>query len=169
MLSAFAAATDLARGRIYNWQTVPALLLGLAVSAWLAGWGGLGDSLLGATGGLFFYGWMFALGIMGGGDVKWLMALGAWGGLHYAQEVAILGLLLGGVMALGLLIVTGRFVNFARRMMRFLLTLFVRELELEMPQVDRKFTMPFGVPIGIAAVWSAYSHPLLSWGFRPWP
>jgi hypothetical protein len=78
-LSIGAAATDLLWGRIYNWLTAPALVFGLAVSAGLGGWSGLGDSLLGALAGLLLYGWMFWLRVLGGGDVKLLMALGAWG------------------------------------------------------------------------------------------
>jgi prepilin peptidase CpaA len=169
LLSSVAMATDLARGRIYNWLTLPGLLSGFAFSAWLGGWAGLGDSVLGATAGLLFYGWMFWLRAMGGGDVKLLMALGAWGGFHYAEEVALLGIVLAGPMAALILLFKGRLLDFGRRMARFVLTLVVRELEPEVPQIDHKLTMPFGIPIGAAAIWSVVAHPLLSWGFKPWP
>jgi prepilin peptidase CpaA len=169
LISAVAAVTDLLRGRIYNWLTGPALLAGLGAAAWLRGWGGLGDATLGACAGLLFYGWMFWLRVMGGGDVKLLMALGAWGGLAFTEEVALLGVLLGGVLAAVMLALKGKMLPFAAKMKRFLLTLFVSELELEMPRVDRKLTMPFGVPIAAAAIWSVLSHPLVAWGFRPWP
>jgi hypothetical protein len=53
-------------------------------------------------------------------------------------------------------------------MRRFVTTLLVKELELEMPRVDHKLKMPVGLPIAAAAVWSALSHPLLRWGFTPW-
>jgi prepilin peptidase CpaA len=112
---------------------------------------------------------MFWLGVMGGGDVKLLMALGAWGGLAFTEEVAVLGVLLGGALAVALLASRGRLLAFIGKMRRFLLTVFVKELELELPKVDRKLTMPFGIPIAAAAIWSAVAHPLLSWGFRPWP
>jgi prepilin peptidase CpaA len=168
-ISLAAAVTDVLRGRIYNWLTLPALLCGFAAAFWLRGWSGAGDALLGASAGLLFYGWMFALRLMGGGDVKLLMALGAWGGLAFTEEVALLGVLLGGVFAALLLVFKGRAFAFYAKMKRFLLTVFVRELELQLPEIDRKLTMPFGVPIAAAAIWSAVSHPLLAMGFRPWP
>jgi prepilin peptidase CpaA len=169
VLASVAIATDLARGRIYNWLTLPGLLMGLAYAAAVGGWVGLGDSALGAGCALLLYGWLFWLNAMGGGDVKLLMAMGAWGGLAYSQEVAFLSLFLGGVLALFILLLKGRLPSFLRRMSRFLLTLLVRELEVEMPHVDRKLTMPYGIPIGIAGVWTALSHPLLNWGFHTWP
>lgn len=168
VISAIAAITDVACGKIFNGLTVPALLGGLAASAYWGGWAGLGDGLLGAFVGLLLYGWMFWLGVMGGGDVKLLMALGAWGGFAYVQEVAVLGVLLGGVLAVFWLGLKGRLPAFVRKMRRFVMSLMIKELELEMPQVDHKLTMPFGVPIAAAAIWSAVSHPLVRWGFSPW-
>lgn len=168
VISAIAAISDVAAGKIYNWLTLPALVSGLGAAAYFGGWSGLGDAALGAGFGLILYGWMFWLRVMGGGDVKLLMALGAWGGFAFVQEVAILGVLLGGVLALAWLGLHGRMAAFLRKMRRFLLTLFIKELELELPELDRKLTMPFGLPIAAAAVWSAVSHPLLRWGFSPW-
>jgi prepilin peptidase CpaA len=169
LISVIAAATDFARGRIYNWLTLPALLAGFALSVWFGGWSGLEDSAAGAGAGLLLYGWMFWLGAMGGGDVKLLMALGAWGGFHFAEEVALLGLLLGGIFAGFILLFKGRLADFSRRMWHFIQTVMVRELEPEAPKIDHKLTMPFGIPIGAAAIWSIWAHPLLGWGFKPWP
>lgn len=168
-VSLVAAATDLAWGRIYNWLTVPALLAGLCAAAWLKGWSGLADAALGAAAGLLFYGWMFWLRVMGGGDVKLLMALGAWGGVAFTEEVAVLGVLLGGLFAAAMLAFKGRLLGFVAKMRRFLLSIFVSELSVELPKVDRTLTMPFGVPIAAAAIWSVLAHPLIAWGFRPWP
>jgi prepilin peptidase CpaA len=168
LISSVAAIMDVATGRIYNWLTLPALLAGLFASAWLGGWAGLGDAALGAVAGLVLYGWMFWLRVMGGGDVKLLMALGAWGGFAYVQEVAALGVMLGGALAVVLLAFQGKLVAFLRKMRRFVTSLLIKELELELPKVDRKLTMPFGPPIAVAAIWTAVSHPLLRWGFTPW-
>jgi len=168
-LSLAAAATDLIWGRIFNWLTASALVLGMAVSFWSGGLHGLGESVLAALLGLALYGWMFWLGFMAGGDVKFLMALGAWGGLRYVEEVAVLAVLVGGAFALVALFFRGRLPDLAKRLFAFLRTVVIPELEVEPMKIDRKHTMPFGVPIAIAAVWVATAHPLVAWGMPLWP
>ena len=163
-ISGVAIITDLWRNRIYNWLTLPALLAGLVVSGIHGGWHGLGDGLLGVVAGFALYGWMFWLRVMGAGDVKLLMALGAWGGLHYCLQTAALGIMLGGVMAFLILVATGRAPDFLRRMYRFLLTIFVRELEVEAPKIDHSLKMPFGVSLAVAAIWIALSNPFEALG-----
>lgn len=99
VIAAIAAYTDFRRRKIHNWLTFPAAAAGLVAGLALGGWQGGLDSLLGAFAGLLLLGWMFPLGIMGAGDVKFLMALGAWGGVHYALYTAVLGVLVGGLIA----------------------------------------------------------------------
>lgn len=167
-ISFVAAATDLARGKIYNWLTLPAIALGLVAQAAVGGLGGLLSGLAGAGVGLLAYGGLFLLRAMGGGDVKLVMALGAWGGPRFAADVALLGLVLGGLLGLVMMLVTGRAPGFVRRLYRFLLTVFVRELAVEVPKIDQKFKMPYGLPIAAAAIWVAIWNPLEKWGLRLW-
>lgn len=168
-ISATAAVTDLAFGRIYNWLTLSAVLAGIVASFFSGGWHGVLGALGGVLAGLILYGWMFFVGAMGGGDVKLLMALGAWGGPRYAEEVAVLGVLLGGAMALLVMLFSGRLPGFFTRMKHFLQTLLIKELQVEKPKIDWKFTLPYGVPIAVAAVWVAWSHPLAGMGMPLWP
>jgi prepilin peptidase CpaA len=164
LLAAVASVTDVARGRIYNWLTLPLTLAALIFATVTQSWSGLGHSLLGLALGLLLYGWMFWIGVLGGGDVKLLMAFGAWGGAQYVGEVALMGILLGGAMSILMLLSQGHLVNFGKKLYRFILSLAVKELEVEMVQVNRKLTMPFGVPISLAAVWVLLGHPLEHWG-----
>jgi prepilin peptidase CpaA len=164
-----ALVTDLVWGRIFNWLTLPALLSGMAVSFHVGGLSLLGASALGVFLGLVFYGPLFAARWIGGGDVKLLMAFGAWGGPQFVTEVALLAILVGGVMAFVILVSRGKIRGFAQRMFRFFLSLFVRELEIEAPQIDHKLQMPFGIPIVIASVWISYADPFEKWGMRVWP
>lgn len=164
LISLVAMTTDLTKGKIYNWLTLPAMGVGILVSFWLGEWSGLWHSLLGVGVGFLLYGWMFAIGIMGAGDVKLLMAFGAWGGAKYAFSVGLLGVILGGGFALIALLVSGRLLSFLKRIYRFLLTVFVRELELEVPKLDRTHTIPFGVALSISAVWIVISNPLKTMG-----
>jgi prepilin peptidase CpaA len=151
-LAIVASGTDLFFGRIYNWLTLSMGLLGVIYAGIAAGWPGVGAAFLGIFAGLLIYGWMFWIRVLGGGDVKLLMAFGAWGGAHYVLNVAFLGILFGGVMALLVLVFKGRIGSFFRRAYRFIQTLMVRELEVEKFHVDKKQTMPFGIPIAVAAV-----------------
>ena len=158
--SVTAAGMDLAYGRIFNWFTVSMGALGLVYAVFSGGLHGLGAALLGILAGFVLYSWLFMLGVLGGGDVKLLMALGAWGGAHFALDVATLGIAIGGVMGLGLMLVTGKIRSFAARLYRFILTLTVKELEAETFKIDRKTKMPFGLPIAIAAVWVRFKGPI---------
>ncbi len=166
--SLLACATDLARGKIYNWLTLPVLLLAFAVSFAEGGWPMLAQSLLGASVGFALFGWLFFFGVLGGGDVKLLMAIGAWGDFHLTIEVALLSIILGGIMALGWLFFTKRLKDFWQRIRGSALSLWISELDFVAPAIDRKQTMPFGVPIAVAAVWGELAHPLLQWGILPW-
>lgn len=168
-LAAASAITDLIWGRIPNWMTGPALLAGIVMSTATLGLAGLGESVGGIFLGLAVFGWMFWLGFLGGGDVKLLMALGAIVGPRFAIEVAFLSVMLGGAMALAILVGSGRISSFVKRMKRFILTLLVRELQLETPLIDKKSKMPFGLPMAIAALWIIWADPLPRWGISLWP
>lgn len=179
-ISVFAAVTDFLWRKIFNLLTVPAALAGFLFSLYYIGLEGLGDSLLGFCAGFVLYGWMYGLNIVGGGDVKLLMALGAWGGFRFSVEVAVLGVLIGGAISFLILLFAGRLVGFVQRMYVFLLSVVVHELEFQAPKVDQTLTMPFGISISIAAIWTNLSHPLNgllngslnslihSWGFQLW-
>jgi len=105
---------------------------------------------------------------MGAGDVKLLMAFGALGGPSFAGEVALLGIMVGGIMAIFILISRKRFSSFINKISVFIFSLTHRDTALQIPKADENLKMPFGVAISIAAVWTILSQPLLKWGIRPW-
>ncbi len=102
-----AAATDVWKFKVYNVLTLPVLALGLATSALLGGWAGLGASLLGAGFGFGILVIFFALGGVGAGDVKLLAAVGAWLGPFWTVHVFIASALAAGGYALVLLLLQG--------------------------------------------------------------
>lgn len=168
LLSFAAAAVDVARSKIPNLLTLPALILGLVLSIALSGWAGAQDSLLGVGVTFLSYIWIYALGWLGAGDVKLLMALGALGGWRYGLDVAVLSIGLGGLIALVILLVKRKLPGFVRRIYRFVLSRSIRGLEPESLQVDESEKFPFGVAIGIAAVWNLTGYPLQALGWRLW-
>lgn len=168
LIAVVSAVTDFLYGKIYNWLTLPAIIFGLMAGAMFGSWAGLGNSALGVGSALVLYGWMYWVGVMGAGDVKLLMAFGAWGGFHYSVDVAIVGVLVAGILALATLTVRGKLIGFLKRMYYFFLTLLIKELEIERPKIDQTQTMPFGVSLSIAALWVKLSNPLVILGVSLW-
>jgi len=99
-----ASVTDLWKFKIYNVLTMPTLLAGLCVSAWLGGWGGLASSLMGAGLGFGLLVVFFAMGGVGPGDVKLLAAVGAWLGPYLTYQVFVAAALFQGVYAVALIL-----------------------------------------------------------------
>lgn len=156
--------TDLWKGRIYNWVTFPAMIFGVLFAFATQGWGGLAEPFLGILLGLLIYGWMFVLGVMAAGDVKMLMALGSLGGMGFVLQVGLLGILVGGLFAVVFLIYRGRFASFVRNFYQFLVSLWVRELEINFPKIDHQLKMPFGAALSVAALWVLMGNPFQTLG-----
>lgn len=95
-----ATFTDLRSRRIPNWLVLPFLLAGFAVSGWMYGWHGFGQSLGGASLGLVLFGILFWMGGMGAGDVKLCAAIGAWIGPQQLILALVITGMAGGVMVL---------------------------------------------------------------------
>jgi prepilin peptidase CpaA len=102
-----ACVTDLRCRRIPNVLTFGAAAAAFVYGAWSGGWSGLGNAGLGfLIGGVAFI-VPFALGGLGGGDVKLLAAIGAWLGPAGALYAALYTGIAGGVMALVVASATG--------------------------------------------------------------
>ena len=164
VFSLAAALQDLKWRKIFNFFNITVAGAGFFVSFYFDGGSGLLTSLHGLAAGLFLFGWMFALRILGGGDVKFLMALGCWGGWRYTAEVALLSILVGGFFSLVILVVKKRLITFIRNFYLFLVSILISELDFLPLSVDSSLTMPFGVPISISAIWVIFYHPL-KYGF----
>jgi prepilin peptidase CpaA len=102
------AFIDVYKYKVYNIFTYPLLLSGLVYHGVTGGLPGLGDSLLGALLGFVILLPFYALGGMGGGDVKLLAAIGAWLGVVLTFAVFLASSLVAGVYALILVVAYGR-------------------------------------------------------------
>ena len=94
-LAAWAGAMDWRYRRIPNWLTVPGLLAGIAVNAFMGGWPGAKSSLLGAGLGLLILLPFVLVKALGGGDWKLIGAVGACLGPARLIAVLIGSMLLG--------------------------------------------------------------------------
>jgi prepilin peptidase CpaA len=97
VVGALAAACDLRFRRIPNWLTMGGLALGLALhitgGQWMSSLQGIGLALL-------VHLPLFALRVLGGGDVKLMMAIGALVGPRHWLTIFAFNAVLGGLFAL---------------------------------------------------------------------
>jgi prepilin peptidase CpaA len=163
-----AAATDLARFKVYNLLTLPLLVSGLIYHGAVGGPVELGMSaagmVLGAAVLLVFY----IMGGMGAGDVKLMAALGAWLGLPAVFYVFLASALAAGVYALVLMATYGN----RREILLNLQIIYHRvaavgrhlvsedQVEREVQRADRRRrVIPFAAMIAVGVI----ALVLLSW------
>ncbi len=105
-LLCFAAVSDAQRRIIPNWLT--AIIALLAFPYWLGTgleiWPGMAFQFALALGVLIIFAGLFALGLMGGGDVKLLAALALWLPLRRFVELIVFMSLAGGVLTVAMVI-----------------------------------------------------------------
>ncbi|WP_158265181.1 prepilin peptidase [Blastopirellula marina] len=96
LFTAVAFFVDLKSGKLPNWLTLPALLIGVGFHSAVNGWGGLTHSLLGMLVGFALLFVLFLIGGGGGGDVKFMAALGAW----FGPALVVIVFIVSAVLAL---------------------------------------------------------------------
>jgi len=164
LFAAIAGCMDWRSRRIPNWLTVSGLVLGMAVNGAMRGWSGIRDALLGAGLGLLLLLPFVLVRSLGAGDWKLAGALGAFFGPQQLLAVLFATILIGGVMALALIVWKRRVRQTLRNMARMMAALFSfhlpgRDVSLDNPDALK---IPFGVAAAIAVilysagqVWSA--------------
>jgi prepilin peptidase CpaA len=95
-----ACVTDIRWRKVPNWLTGGAVLGGLLAHTVAPGGQGLAAAAIGAAVGLVVFFPFFALGGMGGGDVKLMAALGTWVGWSPIVWTALYAAVAGGVLGL---------------------------------------------------------------------
>jgi prepilin peptidase CpaA len=137
-----AATGDLRSRRIPNW-----LNLAIALTAipfwWMSGlslWPDVATQIAIAAGVFVFFAILFHVGMMGGGDVKLLAALGLWLPLASVVKLLVIMSLAGGVLTL---------VMLARR---------------RRASSEEKTEVPYGVAIAFAGLWLIGERYLYQFG-----
>ena len=97
-----ASLTDLSRGRIPNSVTFTGIIGAMILHSAINGSAGLRFCLMGITLGFMLLGPLYAMGGIGAGDVKLLMAVGGLVGPGNLVKIFVVASLVGGLWALAL-------------------------------------------------------------------
>jgi prepilin peptidase CpaA len=95
-----AAVEDLRRRQIPNWIPLLAIVGGIGIAALEKGLTGAGSALAGMVAGFLVFFVFYALGAMGGGDVKLMAGFGAVLGWSLIWEASLWTAAAGGLLAL---------------------------------------------------------------------
>jgi prepilin peptidase CpaA len=151
-----AVQQDMFRRKIPNWLVGPGILVALAYNTYQFGLTGLFASLIGCALPFVMLIALYAGRSMGAGDIKALMSLGALWGVAVILQVIMWSLVIGGVMALAILLYHGELLSMLHRWKRMLsLVLFAGQFRYEPPSAGEAAAgaLPFGIAIalGVAA------------------
>jgi prepilin peptidase CpaA len=157
-----AVYTDVRVGRIYNALTVPCAALGLVLNLADRGLPGLGDSAAGlAVGfGAFLLSAVFGR-MLGGGDIKLLMAIGAIQGPVFLLWTIVYMALAGGVLAVVVSAWRGDFLASLRRLWTGLSLRVVAQVPMDAGEAKAKARLPYAIPIALGSVISLVSLHLV--------
>ena len=157
-MAVICAITDLWKGRIYNAITYPTIALGIVLQIALHGWPGLWSALGGFAVGFFPPFLLFSLGVLGGGDVKLLAAVGTTAGAVAATEATILAFLFGAVIGLGMLAWVGKLFASLGRLLRVLAGFIVPGLSRKavIAEGETPTMMRFGIAVCLAILATLY-------------
>lgn len=166
LIAAASAVTDILYRKIYNWVTLPAILLGILVHTLVQGWSGTTCALTGFAVGFGFPLLLYLVGALGGGDVKLLGAIGACVGWPLIFWAIGLTFIAGLALALGAMAWRGevrlRLGNIWRLLKSVVLAVLYPGYEIATPTKDTGTLIPFGVAIFFGAVWALVAqHRLL--------
>jgi prepilin peptidase CpaA len=139
--------TDLKSRKIYNNIIFPALLLGICSHMVASGWSGLFFSLKGFLLGLGLLLIPYLMNGMGAGDVKLLALIGALKGSLFVFYTAIYMGLIGGLIALGILLFRK---GFFKRIQGIFYTMGCWRLGVRLPILVEKDALTQTYPYGVA-------------------
>lgn len=149
------AVNDIRTGRIPNKLTYSALLAALILRTAVLGIFGLRSAVVGLliSGGLFLL--LFAIGAMGGGDMKLMAAVGAWVGSTQVATLILAAAMAGGVLAVGRMI-SGKSVSQTLRSTMHLVFYRLTSGMQPHPELNVQSSgsqrVPFGVAIAVGAL-----------------
>ena len=154
---AVAVYTDLRRRLIYNWLTYPATLLALVLAFAFDGAGGGLQAVGGAVIAAILFGLFGLLGWMKFGDVKLIIVVGAFTRFPLVLWAIAYTAIVGGLVGVGYAIYSRRFGEVMGNLGRAAVNK-VRRGDQPALRDMSKLTLPYGVAIGIGALWAVLTR-----------
>lgn len=145
---------DVRYSKVLNFLTVPTMILGLIINGVNRGWVGLAVSL----GGIFLGMCVFLLTsalfgrILGGGDIKLLMAIGALQGPVFLGWTLLYTTLMGGVLAILLGIWRGVLMQRLRSLTANLSLRVNQGIPMDIDEAVGKSRLPYAIPISLGTI-----------------
>ncbi len=161
VLAMIAAYTDIRWGKIFNAVTVPFALVGLTLNSIGGGLDGFLLSLAGIGAGFAL--WLVSnfLGrLLGGGDIKLLMAFGALMGPLFMLYTFVIGALIGGVIAVVISIKQGVLGGIIKQMGTSIYLRAAFSEPMEIADGAGEIRLPYAIALGLGA--------LITIGIRLW-
>lgn len=153
LISGAAVYTDVRWGKIFNLLTFPAMLAGVVLNTALGGVDGLLLSLggLGLGFGVFIVSALFGR-ILGGGDIKLLMALGSLQGAYFLAWAIFYAALVGAVLAIALGAYRGVLGQRLRLLVASLYLRLAHGVPMEMHEAKGGPRLPYAIAIALGSI-----------------
>jgi prepilin peptidase CpaA len=156
--------TDWKYRRIYNKVTLPSVALGLALAGIANFPDGLWNALLACLLAFTLFYLLFTLGVMGGGDVKLVAAIGALVGYPLIWDALFYGVVAGGIYALVVLAIKGGLWKILKNVAWFILGLLLWR-KMASLQSEHSIKIPYGLCLAVGAAcayWLKHIAPVFN-------
>ncbi len=145
--------TDIKEGIVKNNVTIPSLLIGLILGLSTGELTVIRDSLFGGLIPFVLLFPLFAAGVLGAGDIKLLCGLGGLMGLDFILNCMLYAFIIGGIMALVLMIYRKNLRRRLSYLYNYLTAFFLyRSTQLYSKNRDGEDKLPLALAIGLGAV-----------------
>lgn len=148
-----AVITDVRTGKIHNALTLPAAIIGIILNGVFNGLDGISASLLGLAAGLAVFVFSSIFGrILGGGDIKLLMAVGALQGPGFLLWTLIYTAIAGGAIAVAMTLWRRDFGGTMRRLWAGLSMRIFARVPIDVGESPAGIRLPYAIPIAMGSV-----------------
>jgi prepilin peptidase CpaA len=158
-----ATITDLRRGVIPNWLTLPLLAIAPLYFGFTTGFRGIGSSILGlCVCGLVPF-LLFTRRAIGGGDVKLFAAIGALAGARSGIEIELISLIVVAVYSLGRLAWQGALIRTLTNSIGLLLNCVLPRDRRRHIRPELMATVRMGGAVLVASLWVLFETVPTGW------